>query len=238
MSYIFNRINLIVVVVMILLIGMSMNEVAKYAKGLNLSNQAAYAQWFMSHKTVFTTQEECQSHSGFVCNYEECDYIPNGETVNKICGNDTTKGWRPTVVAIPDAFKTLTSLQLAIGPAKARLLFEINTQNNTITLNSNDPKISGGKTKTIKVHDQTILTNNMISYDFLRTAAALSAKPAIDNAKSSYAITLVSEQKDGNGSRSVKYTAACLPAECPRTLLDLKNDIVSLWGEPIVEPSA
>jgi RNA polymerase subunit RPABC4/transcription elongation factor Spt4 len=170
MSYIFNRINLIVVVVMIFLITMSMNEVAHFAKRLDLSNKAAYAQWFTSHKTVFSTQEDCQKNTGALCNYEECDYIPDGQTLSEVCGKNFTKGWRPTIVTIPEAYRDIASLQLSIGPAASRQIIEIKPNDLTIQYSSLGSSDSSVKTKPIKSHDLTLLVNNMISYEFLRIA--------------------------------------------------------------------
>lgn len=44
---------------------------------------------------IYTTQDECENETGETCvfNYG-CDYIPNGRTVEEVCGKNTVgKGW-------------------------------------------------------------------------------------------------------------------------------------------------
>ncbi len=237
MGYIFNKTNFIVIMVMIFLITMSMNEVLKYAQSVNLTNQAAYAHWFTSHKTVFATQEECEKTTAAICDYEECNYVPVGQTLQQVCGSDLTKGWRPTVVPIPAAYQHITTLTLSIGPAKEKQLVIIDPNALTVRYAPAGKDPTTAQAKPIKDHDYTLLLNNLVSYEFLGTAQAFAAKQPVDPLLSSYSIALTSEATTTEGSTANTYTVSCLPADCPRTILDLKSDIADLWGEPITEPA-
>ena len=42
---------------------------------------------------VFATQEECEKTTGRPCNFQMCDYVPEGKTFEEVCGKDFKKGW-------------------------------------------------------------------------------------------------------------------------------------------------
>lgn len=45
--------------------------------------------------TVYRTQEECEQATGKTCDFQNCDYVPEGKTFEEVCGKDFKKGWSP-----------------------------------------------------------------------------------------------------------------------------------------------
>lgn len=228
MSYIFNRINLLVVIVMIFLIAVSINEVAKYAKHVSLSNEAAYAQWFVSQKTHFKTQENCQQSTGYICSYEECDSVPIGESYEDLCGKDFTKGWRPTTVSIPEVFRQILSIRLSIGQKGSKQTYEIEPRAETIRLFTEQTSDSQSESKKIQSHDITLLINSFIYYDFIGISQ-LAASPT-DSATEQTTITINTEKLKPNGTEFASFAVSCQTSLCPRGINDLRSNILRLWG--------
>ena len=42
---------------------------------------------------VFPTEEICQVRTGGECDFQTCDYVPKGKTVEEVCGSNFRKGW-------------------------------------------------------------------------------------------------------------------------------------------------
>jgi len=47
------------------------------------------------NQNVFSTEEECISATNQNCDFQNCDYIPDGKTFEEVCGKDFKKGWVP-----------------------------------------------------------------------------------------------------------------------------------------------
>jgi hypothetical protein len=43
---------------------------------------------------MFTSQEECESKTGWRCSFVMCDYVPEGKTFEEVCGG-VGKQWSP-----------------------------------------------------------------------------------------------------------------------------------------------
>lgn len=231
MSYIFNRINVVVVMVMVFLIAMSLNEVFKYAQNVDLSNQAAYAQWFTSQQSAFPNQEACQQSTGFICNYEECNYVPAGQTFEELCGKDNTKGWRATSVAIPTAYRAAKEITLEFGTTTNLHRFSLDPE--TAMMSYTPPRSSSttGTTKTIAAHDITTITNKLVLYEFISLSTFLTGAELSDETNS-YRLSLVTGDS-ASAETLQRYTATCAVSDCPRSIIDIKNDLLRIWGEKI-----
>lgn len=51
--------------------------------------------------TAFATQEECESKTNKVCSVSNCDYVPQGKSIEEVCGKGYKKGWKPTTQNLP-----------------------------------------------------------------------------------------------------------------------------------------
>lgn len=66
--------------------------------------------------TVYPTREACEQATGRTCQFQQCDYVPSGKTVEEVCGKGLRKGWVPTAPpAAPAGWGSYTSYGL--GPS-------------------------------------------------------------------------------------------------------------------------
>lgn len=43
----------------------------------------------------FSSEIECKKETGKECDFKMCDYIPEGKTIEEVCGKNFKKGWYP-----------------------------------------------------------------------------------------------------------------------------------------------
>jgi len=47
----------------------------------------------LSERKVYTSQKECERQTGKICDFQMCDYVPEGKTIEEVCGKNFQKGW-------------------------------------------------------------------------------------------------------------------------------------------------
>lgn len=50
----------------------------------------------ITQEQVYSSQSECEQATHKFCEYISCDYIPEGQSVEQVCGSQTAKGFYPT----------------------------------------------------------------------------------------------------------------------------------------------
>ena len=163
MQYFFNITNLFAVIVLGLVFALSLNEVAKLAGKMQTAQRFAQAQ-LLGTRNTFTSQEECQSKTGYICYYEECNYVPVRKTLAEVCGADLKKGWKATTTAIPENFRRVVAVRLTVTTKESVGTLEMRPRELTIAYQST-PTGSSNQVKRshlIRASDVTRITNKMI----------------------------------------------------------------------------
>jgi len=65
-----------------------------------------------STESTYNSKEECEQKTGRSCDFQMCDYIPQGETYEEVCGKNPN-GWVPHVISSPTP--NASSSDLTIG---------------------------------------------------------------------------------------------------------------------------
>jgi hypothetical protein len=234
MSYIFNKTNLGVVVVLVIIFIMSINEIAQFTKKLKLENQAAYAAWTSRQDSTFRDLESCQRATKSICTYEDCSIIPSGQTFDEACGKDFKPGWKASDIVIPELYKNISSFSLAIDTAESQGLIRLDPQVQIMTYASTSgigdtPRT---QTKTLLTQDITFLTNKFISYEFDRLTKIL-PRAGRKSGQKTYTLSFISSTS--KSQTPVEYSTTCIESQCHADIIDLKNEILRLWTSPITE---
>ncbi|MEK7583655.1 MAG: hypothetical protein AAB490_00280 [Patescibacteria group bacterium] len=237
MSYIFSKTTVAIIIVVAVIFGLSANEISQFVKQRQAFARISYQNFVENPQDTYASQEVCQHDTGTICIFEACDFIPTGKTYEEVCGKDFKKGWKSTNDSIPDIYQDLLAIRLDIAIASQRGTLEITPRLNEITYAST---YGVGEQKTaskkITTNDGTRLINKFILYDFLGLARRID-QPVATNKR--YTITLLADPErisgDSQGSSTISLT--CDATSCPREIIDLKNDIVRLWGGTVDEES-
>jgi hypothetical protein len=212
------------------MITMSFNEVTKYAQGVELRNRQTLESWRERTKAEYKTQEECQEQNEVICNFEACDYIPAGKTIEEVCGPNLTKGWKPSLVPIPSFYRGLAEIKLTINGMGGEQRLSVLPPDLVITYGTGAAVASS---KPIELYQKTFLTNKFILYEFDSLSKRMPQPTATSTDPVRYALTLIAGSEQTPAPDDV--SASCWSSRCPREFTDLKNDIIRMWGEPIPE---
>lgn len=237
MGYIFTRTNALVAIVFAISFGLSINEIVQWAVGLSARNQQAFIEWQQRAKSRYISQAECQKATQAVCNYETCDYVPTGTTLEEVCGTNFEKGWKPSSVPIPQLFQYLDTIRLTIETPQSTGTFMLTPKDKSISYASTGLTATSSE-KFIEEYEMTLLTNSFILYDFPRVANRLQQQPDTDDGSTRYQFVLTATLPPdvATGATSQQsLSAACRASSCPRALVDLKNGIIRLWRDPVAE---
>lgn len=232
MNYFFNKLTVLLVVGITFILTMSLNEVTKYAEGVELRNRQALESWQESARTQYKTQEECQEKNDVICNFESCDYIPAGKTLEEVCGPDFTKGWKPSLVPIPPFYRNIDTIELTIHGKAGDQRLTVLPSDLQMTYTGTNGTLSSPKS--IELYRITFLTNKFILYEYDALAMRISAPTATSTDPVRYTLALTA----WSGAESMKLpdvSISCWQSRCLREFTDLKNDIIRLWGETIPE---
>jgi len=180
-------------------------------------------------QTPYRNQEDCQSQTGTICNYQTCDFIPAGKTFEEVCGKDFAKGWHASNVEIPKTYATARRLIFSGRTPTAQDELHINRSMATITYRATQgaKHIQTAETNSIEGRQITLLINKMILYDFLNMQKNMPLPSATTSPV--FAISLVS----GVGTQTGTTTVSCMQNSCSRNFSDIQNDFLRLWGKPL-----
>lgn len=237
MGYIFTKTNAVVAIVFAISFGLSINEIVQWVVGLNQQSQQAFIDWQQRSKSRYTSQAECQKATQAICNFETCDYVPAGKTLEEVCGVNFEKGWKPSSVPIPQLFQYLDAIRLTIETLQSTGILMLKPKDRSISYASTGLTATSSE-KQIEEYEMTLLTNSFILYDFPRLANRLQQQPDTDDGTTRYQFvltaTLPPEIASGAAAQQ-SLSATCSVSSCPRALLDLKNGIIRLWKDPVAE---
>lgn len=235
MPYVFNKITIIVIVGIVFITVMTFNEVAKFATKVKARNAVVYSDWIDQQVKTYATQEECQQDTLSICNFSECDFVPIGTSVEEVCGEDFSRGWRSTSVAIPVLYQDLASVELRIAvPSSTGVLTIVPPQGEiTYTSESSEGSLVQER-KDIAYHDSVLITNKFVLYEFTRLAERSTPQDAVIDTDTTYTLS-VHPCALNNDCEFESVSVFCRAPECSREIIDIKNDILRLWGDDIVE---
>jgi len=237
MSYIFNKTNLAIIIGVAIIFGLSANEIAQFVKKREAFARISYQNFTEQLQKTYISQEMCEQTSRHICIFETCDFIPAGKTYEEVCGENFEKGWKPTNEVIPEIYRNLLAIRLDIASVSRRGTLKITPRLNEITYTSvygaGEPTTA---TKKITTNDGTRLVSKLVLYDFLGLARRID-QPVETNKR--YTITLLTdpEQINDDSQDSSTISLTCDAASCPREIIDVKNDIIRLWGGLVAEES-
>jgi len=237
MSYVFNKLTLLVIGGIVVVLALSMNEVAVFAGKVSAANRSAYERWLSGQQNTFADQMICQQRTKKICTFVSCD----AATSDSGCGG--TKGWQPSDTAIPEAYDHLVAVRL-VAEATARGTLEISIADSTIAyrLLSYRSNREIEQVKLIDSRDITRLVNKFILYNFLSRATATENQPEQQARGASllardplYTVSVIFDPvyTDRLSTASVSEFR-CQRSQCPREITDIKNQIIRLWGDSFV----
>ncbi len=238
MWYVFNRFTLLVIGGIVVVLALSMNEVAVFAGKVSAANRSAYERWLSARQNTFADQVTCQQRTKKICTFVSCD----AATSDGDCG-DIKNGWQPSDTAIPEAYDHLVALRL-VAEATSRGTLEISIADGTIAYRLLSYRSSREieQVKLIDSRDITRLVNKFILYDFLSRATATENQPEQQARDASllardplYTVSVIFDPvyTDRLSTASVSEFR-CQRSQCPREITDIKNQIIRLWGDSFV----
>lgn len=236
MGYIFTKANAFVAIVFAISFGLSISEVVQWANGLSDRNQQLFIAWQQRSKSRYKSQTECQQATQAICNYETCDYVPVGKTIEEVCGVNFEKGWKPSMVPIPQLFQYMNSIRLKLFTQRGERLLILSPPTATVSYTASGPKATVSEKK-LEMFEITLLSNKFILYDFQQLSRRLQQEIPTSTEETIYQFVITGSIPPGSGdvSGEQQLTATCSASTCPREFIDLKNDVLRLWREPIPE---
>jgi len=235
MNYVFNKFTIIVVIGVVFITVMTFNEAAKFVTKVRARNVLVYSAWLDQQGSTYATQEKCQQITSSICNFSECDFVPIGTSVEEVCGDDFSKGWRPTSVTIPEFYQSINEIRLRIETVSSVGILSILPQEDEMTYTSESSgEIVTQKKIAITMQDSLFMTNKFILYEFIRLAEDADESEDIKNDETIYRISIVSDTlQDDNADDTASIS--CQASTCTREVADIKNAIIRLWGEDLAE---
>lgn len=238
MSYLFNRTNVFIVIVVGVIFTLSLNELVKLTQKFRLSQVEKFVRTQLDLKT-YGSQESCQEKSLYLCEYAECNFIPPGKTVEETCGANFVPGWQPTNIPIPEFFQNIDTIRLTIETDRSTGTIELLTRRSTASYYSTafDDSETDPREQKIPQNDITRLINKMVLYELSTT---LPETTPIPSEETHYTLYLASKKVTplgiANADDSIKETTIrCVKNECSNELHSIIDTIIRIWGDPILE---
>lgn len=236
MSYLFNKTNILIVMVIGVVITLTLNQLIQLIDKFRVAQIETFVRNQLD-VSAYGTQETCQARSAMICEYQQCDFIPPGKTVEEVCGTSPTKGWYPTNIPIPEFYQNIDTVRLTIQTDSATGTIELLTRQAKMTYTSStfeEPALQ--QEKKIEPTDITRLINKMVLYD-LATPIKQESDELIDKR---YILYLASKKATPLGIASAddtirETTISCNIKDCSRELQDIVNTIIRVWGGPVTE---
>jgi hypothetical protein len=177
---------------------------------------------------VFSTKEECEQKTGKSCDFQTCDYVPQGKTFEETCGKDFKKGWVPSQTQ-----NTIFNLSFSAGGSIFGSSFQVEISGANIMYRET---IHGGRDEAKKIErslspaELDDIRQTIIDADLANLKSPKAPKTPIITDQASYSISVSIDDKKNLVSCPITPPEIAPPSECQKQIDKLKLKLNSILG--------